>query len=60
MSPKTSKARLNPRLVRLKDCIRQELGRDLTQQEERLIELSAALLESEDVTDPNDDALAQR
>ena len=41
------KARENPRLQNLKQRIRHELRRALTDHEERLIELSAAILDSE-------------
>lgn len=45
---KSVKSRENPRLERLKERIRHELRRRLTDHEEYLIELSAALLDSED------------
>jgi hypothetical protein len=53
MTAKPIKAKTTPRLERLKDRIRYKLGRPLTDQEERLIELSAALLEA-DNSDSND------
>ena len=45
---KSTKARWNPRIERVKDRIRHELCRPLTDHEEHLIELSAALLDSEE------------
>lgn len=45
---KSVRARENPRVQRLKERIRFELGRPLTDQEEYLIELSAALLDPEE------------
>jgi len=48
VSAQPAKSRSNPRLQRVKDRIRHELRRPLTDHEERLIELSAAIFESED------------
>lgn len=44
---KSIKARENPRLERLKACMRLELGRPLTEHEEHLIELSATILSAD-------------
>ncbi len=44
-------ARLNPRLERLKVRLEAELGRCLSDHEERLIELSSVLLEEESEQD---------
>ena len=47
MSIRPIKSRIDPRVERVKDRIREKLRRPLTEQEEHLVELSAALLESE-------------
>ncbi len=47
MTSKQSKGFTDPRIERLKDRIRHRLGRALTEHEQHLIELSAAILDEE-------------
>lgn len=56
VSVKPSKARYDPRLERVKIRIRRELQRPLTEQEERLIELSVVLEAEDDEENCNDAA----
>ncbi len=48
MYVRSAKSRENPHLEKVKQHIRNELRRELTDQEDYLIELSTALLDSED------------
>ncbi len=58
MTAKPSKGFTNPRIQRLKDRIRHKLGRPLTDHEQHLIELSAAMLDGEDEQESETDGEA--
>ncbi len=58
MTAKPSKGFINPRMERLKDRIRPELGRPLTDHELHLIELSAAILDEENEQESETDGEA--
>ncbi len=55
MTAKPSKGFSDPRIARLKDRIRHKLGRPLTDHEQHLIELSAAILDEDAEQDLEED-----